>query len=82
MLEIPSQSTMKLPINALFLIAGAAPLAADVTFNEHIAPLIHENCTGCHRPDQAGPFSLITYRDVKKRSGTIEDVLLDRYMPP
>ena len=44
--------------------------------------MIHANCTGCHRPQQSGPFSLITYRDVKKRSGTIEEVLMDRYMPP
>ncbi len=66
----------------LYLIALAAPLSAGVTFNEHIAPLIHENCTGCHRPEQSGPFSLITYPQVKKRSGTIEEVLLDRYMPP
>jgi hypothetical protein len=71
---------MTKPLLFSFLIA--APLAAEVTFNEHIAPLIHQNCTGCHRPDQSGPFSLITYQDVKKRSGTIEDVLQDRYMPP
>lgn len=71
----------KLPA-LLLLLALAAPLAAKVTFNEHIAPLIHENCTGCHRPEQSGPFSLITYRQVKKRSSTIEDVLLDRFMPP
>lgn len=63
-------------------LALATPLAAKVTFNEHIAPIIHQNCTTCHRPEQSGPFPLITYRDVKKRSLTIEEVLLDRYMPP
>ncbi len=68
---------------ALLLLSGLAlPLSAKVTFNEHIAPLIHENCTGCHRPGQTGPFKLITYRDVKKRALTINDVILDRYMPP
>ena len=56
--------------------------AAEPTFNADIAPLIHNNCTSCHRPQQSGPFPLITFRDVKKRSGTIEEVLLDRYMPP
>jgi hypothetical protein len=73
---------MNKPLAPLLLLALAAPLAAEVTFNEHIAPLVHQNCTGCHRPEQSGPFSLITYRDVKKRSRTIEEVLLDRYMPP
>lgn len=71
---------MKIP--TFLLVALATPLAAEVTFNEHIAPLVHENCTGCHRPGQSGPFQLITYKDVRKRSSTIEEVLLDRYMPP
>ena len=68
---------------ALLILPGLAlPLSAKVTFNEHIAPLVHENCTGCHRPGQTGPFELITYRDVRKRALTINDVILDRYMPP
>ncbi|NNC86963.1 MAG: EF-hand domain-containing protein [Akkermansiaceae bacterium] len=65
---------------AATVVAGAAP--AEVTFNEHIAPVIHGKCSSCHRPGQSGPFSLITYKEVKKKSGTIEEVLLDRYMPP
>lgn len=70
---------MKVPILLALL---TTPLLAKPTFNEHIAPIIHKNCTGCHRPGQSGPFSLISYKDVRKRSGTIEEVLLDRYMPP
>lgn len=66
----------------LVLATLAIPLQAEVTFHRDIAPLVHENCTGCHRPGQSGPFSLITYRDVRKRSKTIEEVLLARYMPP
>ena len=52
------------------------------TFSEHIASIIHSNCTPCHRPGEAGPFSLITYKDVKKRSETIKFVVETRYMPP
>jgi hypothetical protein len=70
---------MKIP-TLLFLLT--ASLMAKPTFNEHIAPMVHEKCTSCHRPGQSGPFPLITYKDVRKRSGTIEEVLLDRYMPP
>ena len=57
-------------------------LPEEVTFNEHIAPIIHQNCTPCHRPGEAGPFSLITYRDVRKRSKMIREVTEERYMPP
>lgn len=60
------------------------PLAAspEVTFSDHIAPFVHENCTSCHRPGEAAPFSLISYNDVRKRSKTIQRVLEQRYMPP
>lgn len=52
------------------------------TFSEHIAGIIHQNCTPCHRPGEAGPFSLISYKDVKKRSETIQFVVETRFMPP
>ena len=73
--------------SSLRILACLLPLCGEAvakgpTFNKDIAPIIHENCTGCHRPGQSGPFSLITYRDVKRRSGTIEEVVTDRYMPP
>lgn len=52
------------------------------TFTEDIAPLVYANCTRCHRPGEAGPFPLITYRDVKKRADNLLAVMEDRYMPP
>ncbi|MBC8047087.1 MAG: hypothetical protein H7Y00_09855, partial [Fimbriimonadaceae bacterium] len=53
-----------------------------VTFSDDIATIIHTNCTPCHRPNSAGPFSLITYNDVLKKSKTIVKVTQSRYMPP
>ena len=53
-----------------------------VTFYEHIEPIIHLNCMPCHRPGQAGPFSLITYEDVSRKGEFIARVTKDRYMPP
>jgi thiol-disulfide isomerase/thioredoxin len=62
---------------------GAAPKLPDkVTFSEHIAPIIFNNCTSCHRPGEAAPFPLMTYRDVQKHGRTIQDVVARRYMPP
>ncbi|MEL7341655.1 MAG: hypothetical protein AAGM67_14340, partial [Bacteroidota bacterium] len=43
------------------------PLPDTVSFSQHIAPIIYQNCTPCHRPASAGPFNLISYRDVAKR---------------
>lgn len=51
-------------------------------FAQHIAPIIHRNCTPCHRPGAAGPFPLITYQQVRKKAKTICKVTKSRYMPP
>ena len=60
---------------------GPAP-GGPVTFTRDVAPVIHANCTGCHRPGESAPFSLITYEDVRRRARTIVDVVERRYMPP
>ena len=56
--------------------------AEKVTFTETIAPILYQNCLTCHRPGEAGPFSLISYDDAKKRGALIATVTKSRYMPP
>ena len=53
-----------------------------ITFSEHIAPIVFDNCVSCHRPNEAAPFSLISYRDIQKRGQLIATVVEDHYMPP
>lgn len=75
----------KLAVVGCAVVCGFAAVlnAADTpTFTETIAPLVYRNCTTCHRPGQAAPFSLITYDDVKKRGSLIAAVTQSRYMPP
>ena len=57
-------------------------ISDEITFSEHIAPIIHQNCTPCHRPGEAGPFKLISYHDVAKRSKMLKEVVETKYMPP
>jgi hypothetical protein len=59
----------------------AAP-ADTVTFSEHIAPIVYNNCTTCHHPGESVPFTLMNYDDVKRRGKTIAAVTERRYMPP
>ena len=40
------------------------------------------SCATCHRPGEAGPFSLLTYSDAKKHARQIADVTGSRAMPP
>ena len=60
---------------------GAAP-QPQVTFNRDIAPILYRTCAQCHRPDEAGPFSLLTYADAKSHAHQIAAVTKSRFMPP
>lgn len=70
---------------AALLLAGAAAAAnadAPPTFARDIAPILYRHCAECHRPEGIGPFSLLTYEDVRRRAATIAEVTATRYMPP
>ena len=72
-------------LNAVLLAAAAVQcdaVAATVTFHRDIAPILYAQCAPCHRPGEAGPFSLLTYDDAKKRAAQIAAVTQRRYMPP
>lgn len=56
--------------------AGAA------TFNRDVMTILQERCQNCHRPGQAAPFSLMTYRHAVKWASDIERVTTERIMPP
>ncbi len=53
-----------------------------LTFNKDIATIVFDKCSPCHRPEQTGPFSLLTFQDVKRRAKDIRDVVESRLMPP
>ncbi|QEH32253.1 hypothetical protein OJF2_07220 [Aquisphaera giovannonii] len=64
------------------LAGGAADAPERVTFTEHVAPIVFRNCASCHRPGEAAPFPLLSYRDVKKHGHLIREVVGERTMPP
>jgi Flp pilus assembly protein TadD len=63
-------------------LIGLPLVAESVTFNKHIAPLIFQYCSPCHRPGEAAPFPLLTFQDVRKHASQIVTVTERRYMPP
>jgi tetratricopeptide (TPR) repeat protein/mono/diheme cytochrome c family protein len=60
--------------------AERVPAAA--TFYKDIAPIVYRNCSPCHRPGEAAPFSLLSYRDAKAHAHQIADVTKRHLMPP
>jgi hypothetical protein len=52
------------------------------TFAKDIAPIFQEKCQVCHRPDNIGPMSLVTYADVRPWIRSIKVRVASREMPP
>lgn len=65
-----------------FLTTQSVAAQPRVTFDKDVAPIIWSRCAGCHRPNASGPFSLITYDDVKRRKTLVANVTARRVMPP
>ena len=56
--------------------------AQNVNYSEHVATIIYNHCTTCHRSGEVAPFSLTNYNEVKNWSTMIAYVTSIRYMPP
>jgi hypothetical protein len=64
------------------LLLASASLAADVTFNKDILPILQNNCQACHRPDEIGPMPLLTYDEARPWAKAIRTAVVTRKMPP
>jgi len=70
----------------LLAIAGSQAASSDtktsLTFTKDIAPILYNNCIGCHRPGEIAPMSLITYKEVRPWAKAIREKVANRDMPP
>ena len=53
-----------------------------VTYHKEISRLIQTRCQDCHRPGEAAPFALTSYKQAKGWGGMIREVVADGVMPP
>jgi thiol-disulfide isomerase/thioredoxin len=56
--------------------------ARELTFADHVQPLIAKHCVRCHRPGTAAPFSLTSFQNVKSQLKMIAEVVDEQRMPP
>jgi len=47
-----------------------------------VAAILQRRCQSCHRPEQAAPFSLLSYDDAARHGRMIKEVTAQRRMPP
>jgi hypothetical protein len=60
--------------------SGSAP--KNVTFNKEVAPIFFKSCAECHRPGEAAPFSVLSYKDIRPWAKSIKEKVVNREMPP
>ena len=70
------------PVGCLLEDASEEHGDAEVTYSRHIAPIVQTHCVMCHRPEETGPFPLLTYHDVSRHARQIVEVTKSRFMPP
>ena len=61
---------------------GQSPFPVQITFHEHIEPLLQQNCQECHHKGGGGPFALETYQQAKGWAKMIGEVVTEKRMPP
>jgi len=66
----------------MILSCGLAAGAAMPTFTKDVAPILQARCQECHRPGEAGPFSLMTYEQARPWAKAMKTAVLQRKMPP
>ena len=65
----------------LITVSDVLP-APELTWTEHIRPLVRERCATCHRPGDLAPFNLWRYGDVERRAAMVAEVVSQGRMPP
>jgi len=69
-------------VHAQVTFASADGNDAEVTYAADVAALLHNNCTGCHRPGGIGPIDLVDYEDARRYARRIRRQVVNRVMPP
>ncbi len=70
---------------AVLLFTGtisAAQPPKSVSFSRDVAPILQEHCQSCHRPGEATPMSLMSFREARPWAAAIKEAVATKKMPP
>ncbi len=54
----------------------------EVTYAEHVAPILRKHCWECHQSGGSGPFALTSYKQASARAESLAEVVVQERMPP
>ncbi len=71
-------------VSVLFsaILFAQTPQGSARTYTKDVAPILQKHCQTCHRPGEAGPFSMLTYEDTKPWATMMKRVVQQKVMPP
>ena len=69
-------------IGILMLTNMISLYSQEITFSDHIAPIVLKKCTPCHHKGNIGPMPLTNYDEVAAYASMIAYVTKEKYMPP
>jgi AhpC/TSA family len=81
-LEGKPVANRKTPPQGCLISFDSTPAEREPTYSKQIAPLLQRKCVACHSAGHIGPFALDGYDAVKQWSAMMQEVVLDRRMPP
>lgn len=61
---------------------GSVELPDQVTWHQHISPLMQEKCLGCHNEGGIAPFVIETYDQAKEWASSMQRAIQSGLMPP
>src|SRR6185295_8209614 len=65
-----------------FTTSSANSTSKEVTFSKDVAPIFFNNCAECHRPGEAAPMSLLSYKEARPWAKSIKEKVVTKQMPP
>jgi hypothetical protein len=63
-------------------LLAQSPQSPAPTYTKDVAPILQKHCQTCHRPGEAGPFSMLTYEDTKPWAPMLKRAVQQKVMPP
>ena len=73
---------MRTLICGLCLLPGVMFGVPAPTFYKDVLPILQNHCQTCHRPGEAAPMSLLTYKDARPWAKAMREAVLLKKMPP
>ena len=69
-------------MGCLINLPGASADHGAISYTETVAPLLQENCVGCHQSGGIGPWAMSDYNMVRGFAPMIREVIRTQRMPP